>query len=158
MLVIDENGVNLGEMSKEDAIKAADKVDLDLVCVAPKAKVPVCRFMDFKKYLYEIGRRAKDSRKNQKIVVVKEIRLSPVIGGNDFETKLKNCKEFLADGSKVKVTLFYPKGKRRLLQMESSNLILDKFVEALSDVATVESTVQVEGRTTAVILTMKKTK
>ena len=158
MLVIDENGVNLGEMSKEDAIKAADKVDLDLVCVAPKAKVPVCRFMDFKKYLYEIGRRAKDSRKNQKIVVVKEIRLSPVIGGNDFEIKLKNCKEFLADGSKVKVTLFYPKGKRRLLQMESSNLILDKFVEALSDVATVESTVQVEGRTTAVILTMKKTK
>ena len=86
VLVIDENGVNLGQMKKEDAIKAAEAVELDLVCVAPKAAVPVCRFMDFKKYLYEIGRRAKDSRKNQKIVVVKEIRISPVIGEKDFET------------------------------------------------------------------------
>ena len=144
-------------MRTEEALKMADEVDLDLVCVAPSAKVPVCRFMDFKKYCFEMNKRGKESRKNQKIVVVKEIRITPVIGENDFATKVKNCREFLADGAKVKINLYYPKGKRRLLQMDSSYQILDRFVEALSDVAVVESTVTNEGRTTAVVLTMKKT-
>ena len=145
-------------MKTVDAIKAADEVDLDLVCVAPQAKVPVCRFMDFKKYCFEMSKRGKESRKNQKITVVKEIRVSPVIGGNDFTTKVKTCREFLNEGDKVKINLYYPKGKRRLLQLDSSSKILDRFVEALSDIAVVESTITNEGRTTAVVLTMKKTK
>ena len=158
MLVIDQNNVNLGVMKTADAIKAADAVDLELVCVAPQAKVPVCRFMDFKKYLFELDKRGKDSRKNQKVTVIKEIRISPVIGGNDFATKVKTCREFLADGAKVKINLYYPKGKRRLLQLDSSAKILDRFVEALSDIAVVDSTITNEGRTTAVVLAMKKTK
>ena len=156
MLVINQDGVNIGVMKTVDAIKAADEVDLDLVCVAPNAKVPVCRFMDYQKYCYDMSRRAKESKKNQKIVVVKEIRLSPVVGDNDFAVKVKNCKEFLEAGHKVKVNLFYPKGKRRLLQMDSSAKILDKFVEALGDDATVEATTVVDGRTTAIQFGPKK--
>lgn len=145
-------------MSLQDAIKAANERELDLVCVAPNAKIPVCRFMDYQKYCYDMSRRAKENKKNQKIVVVKELRVTPVIGDNDFETKIKNCREFLAAGHKVKITLYYPRGKRRLLQMESSSKILDKFVEALEDVAAVDSTTVVEGRTTAIQLSAKKIK
>ena len=107
---------------------------------------------------YKEEGRAKEIKKNQKIVVVKELRVTPVIGDNDFETKIKNCREFLAAGHKVKITLYYPRGKRRLLQMESSSKILDKFVEALDDVAAVDSTTVVEGRTTAIQLSAKKIK
>ena len=85
-------------MKTVDAIKLADEAGFDLVCVAPQAKVPVCRYMDFKKYIFTLNKRGKDSRKNQKITVVKEIRVSPVIGGNDFTTKVKNCREFLPLG------------------------------------------------------------
>ena len=145
-------------MKTQDAIKAADEAGFDLVCVAPQAKTPVCRYMDYKKYIFTINKRGKEGRKNQKVTVVKEIRVSPVIGGNDFTTKVKNCREFLADGDKVKVYLFFPKGKKRLLHSEESSKILDRFVEALSDVAVVESTITNEGKTTAVVLTMKKTK
>ena len=145
-------------MALEDAIKMANERELDLVCVAPNAKVPVCRFMDYQKYCYDMSRRAKESKKNQKIVVVKEIRLSPVVGENDFAVKVKNCLEFLEAGHKVKVNLFYPKGKKRLLQMDASSKILDKFAEALGDKAIVESTTVVDGRTTAILFGPKKNK
>lgn len=158
VLVIDAEGQNLGQMALEDAIMKAREQDLDLVCVAPNAKVPVCRFLDYQKYIYTLTRRAKESKKNQKIVVVKEIRLSPVVGDNDFAVKVKNCLEFLEAGHKVKVNLFYPKGKRRLLQMESSSKILDKFAEALGDKAVVEATTVVDGKTTAIQFGPKKNK
>ena len=158
VLVIGDDNQNLGEMPLEEAIKMANERELDLVCVAPNAKVPVCRFMDYKKYLYDLTRRIKDNRKNQKIVVVKEIRLSPVVGDNDFAVKVKNCLEFLEAGHKVKVNLFYPKGKKRLLQLESSSKILDKFVEALGEKAIVEATTVVDGRTTAIQVGPKKNK
>ena len=114
--------------------------------------------MDYKKYCYDMTRRIKDIRKNQKIVVVKEIRLSPVVGDNDFAVKVKNCLEFLEAGHKVKVNLFYPKGKKRLLQLDSSSKILDKFVEALGENAIVEGTTVVDGRTTAIQVGPKKNK
>ena len=158
VLVIGDDGQNHGQMALEDAIKMSNERELDLVCVAPNAKIPVCRFMDYQKYCYDMSRRAKESKKNQKIVVVKEIRLSPVVGDNDFAVKVKNCLEFLEAGHKVKVNLFYPKGKRRLLQMESSSKILDKFVEALGENATVEATTVVDGRTTAIQFGPKKNK
>ena len=158
VLVIDANGNKLGEMNLEDAVKAAQAEDLDLVCVAPNAKVPVCRFMDYRKYCYDMQRRAKENKKNQKMIVVKEVRVSPVIGENDFAVKVKNCKDFLADDCKVKVFLYYPKGKRRLLQMDSAFKILDKIVEALADVAVVESTISTGDKKTGVVLGPKKSK
>ena len=158
VLVIDNNGENKGEMKLEDAIRAANSEDLDLVCVAPNAKVPVCRFMDYRKYCYDMQRKAKENKKNQKVIVVKEIRVSPVIGDNDFEVKVKNCKDFLKDECKVKISLFYPKGKRRLLQMDSSVRVLERFAEALADVATVESTTAVGDKKTGIVLVAKKNK
>lgn len=158
VLVIDTEGKSLGQMKLEEAIQAARSQELDLVCVSPQAKVPVCRFMDYRKYRYDQQRKSRDAKKNQKVVVVKEMRVSPVIGTNDFEVKLKNGREFLNDGNKLKINLFYPKGKRRLLQLDNSSSILDKFVEALEDVATVESTTKVDGRVMSVLLVQKKQK
>ena len=158
VLVIDTEGKSLGKMKTEEAIQAARSQELDLVCVSPQAQVPVCRFMDYRKYRYDQQRRLKDAKKNQKVVVVKEMRVSPVIGQNDFEVKLKNGREFLADGNKLKINLFYPKGKRRLLQLDSSSSILDKFIQALEDVAVVESTTKVDGRVMSVLLAQKKQK
>lgn len=158
VLVIDDNGENRGAMKLEDAISAAKEKELDLVCVAPNAKVPVCRFMDYRKYLYDMQRRAKENKKNQKMIIIKEIRVTPVIGNNDFEIKVKNCRDFLADDCKVKISLFYPRGKKRLLQMDSSTKILERFAEALSDVATVESTTMQGDKKTGILLVTKKTK
>ena len=158
MLVIDQNGENKGEMKLDDAVRAAQLEELDLVCVAPNAKTPVCRFMDYRKYCYDMQRKAKENKKNQKMVVVKEVRVTPVIGDNDFAVKVKNCKEFLADDCRVKVYLYYPKGKKRLLQMESSAKVLDKFVEALADIASVESTIMNGDKKTGYVLAPKKIK
>ena len=158
MFVIDTEGKALGQMKLEEAIQEARNQELDLVCVSPQAKIPVCRFMDYSKYRYDQIKKAREAKKNQKVVVVKEMRVSPVIGTNDFDVKLKNGREFLADGHKLKINLYYPKGKRRLLQMESSSTILDKFVQALEDVATVESTTKVDGRLMSVLLVQKKQK
>lgn len=157
-MVIDDNGENKGQMKLEDAIRAAKEKELDLVCVAPNAKIPVCRYMDYRKYCYDMQRRAKENKKNQKMIVVKEIRVTPVIGNNDFDVKVKNCREFLADDCKVKISLYYPRGKKRLLQMDSSTKILERFVEALSDVAVVESTTMQGDKQTGILLTTKKTK
>lgn len=156
VLAIDAEGKPLGEMDLEQAIQLARQEELDLVCVAPNAKVPVCRFIDYSKYRYDMQRKSREAKKNQKVVTIKEVRVSPLIGNNDLETKVKTGREFLAQGNKLKVTLFYPKGKRRLIQFESSSLILDKYVEALSDVATVESKITNDGRTTAITLVPKK--
>ncbi|HOE06120.1 MAG TPA: translation initiation factor IF-3 [Bacilli bacterium] len=158
VLVIDADGTALGEMQIDEAINKARTNNYDLVCVAPNAKVPVCRFMDYSKYRYELQKRARESRKNQKVVVLKEIRLSPVIGQKDFETKLKTGKEFLADGSKLKVSIYFPRGKRRLLQFESSTDILDRYVAAMDEYATVETKSALDGRNSHYILVPKNKK
>ena len=156
VLVINAEGKPLGEMALEEAIRLAREEELDLVCVAPNAKVPVCRFIDYSKYRYDMQRKKREAKKNQKVVSIKEIRVSPLIGTKDLETKLKNGREFLNDGNKLKVTLFYPKGKRRLIQFETSSQILDKYIEELVDIATVESKTTNDGRTTAITLVPKK--
>lgn len=145
-------------MPLTEACSLARNQNLDLVCVAPQAKVPVCRFMDYSKYRYDLQKKSRDAKKNQKVVVVKEMRVSPVIGTNDFEFKVKNGRDFLNDGNKLKINLYYPKGKRRLLKLDSSSSILDKFVEALADCATVESTTKVDGKIMSVLLVPKKQK
>ena len=145
-------------MAVEEAIRLANEQNLDLVCVAPNAKVPVCRFINYSKYRYDLQRKSREAKKNQKVVTVKEVRISPVIGENDFETKVKTGREFLNDGNKLKVSLFYPKKKKRLLQYESSSLILDRFANALEEIATIESRTTVDGKNMSIVLTPKNKK
>lgn len=156
VLVISETGESLGEQSIEEARKMAEKVGLDLVCVAPNAKVPVCRFLDYSKFRYEQQRKARESKKNQKIINIKEIWLTPVISTNDFETKLKKGRQFLSAGDKLKVTLRFGRRVRMLVNEADSKLMLDKFIEKTADIANVESSVSQEGRNMSVLLSPKK--
>jgi len=131
---------------------------LDLVCVAPNAKIPVCRFMDYSKFRYEQQRKARESRKNQKIVSLKEIWVSPVISANDFETKLKNGRRFLSEGNKLKITLRFVRRMRMLSNENDYMQILNNFIERTQDIAYVESRPSLEGRNMSVILSPKKDK
>lgn len=156
VLVIDENGESLGIKPIEEARRLAENADLDLVCVAPNAKIPVCRFMDYSKFRYEQQRKARESKKNQKIINVKEVWLTPVISVNDFETKLKRGRKFLQDGDKLKVTLRFGRRMRMLSSDADSKKMLEKYIEATEDIATVESNINLEGRNMSITLSPKK--
>ncbi|HKM30032.1 MAG TPA: translation initiation factor IF-3 [Bacilli bacterium] len=158
VLVIDAEGNPLGEMKTSEAIKLARASNFDLFCVAPNAKVPVCRFLDYSKHRYELQKKLRENKKSQKVVVLKEIRLSPVIGQNDFETKLKNGQKFLEEGNKLKVAIYFPRGKRRLLQFESATEILDKYVAEMDEYSTVETKNTLDGRNSHYILVPKNKK
>jgi translation initiation factor IF-3 len=158
VLVIDENGESLGEKGLMEAVKLAEARNLDLVCVAPNAKVPVCRFMDYSRFRYELQRKARDAKKNQKIVTIKEIRLTPVISSNDFETKLRNGIKFLEEGDKLKVTLTFNRRARMLNNAEPNFSVLDRYIEKTSDIANVEQKPVLEGRNMSTILSPKKDK
>ncbi len=155
VLVINDEGESLGEKSISEAKELASKANLDLVCVAPNAKVPVCRFMDYSKYRYELQKKARESKKNQKIVQIKEIWLTPVISSNDFETKLKQGRKFLTSGDKLKVTLRFNR-RMRMLADADSKAMLEKIIEKTADIATLESDIGQEGRNMSIILTPKK--
>ena len=152
--LIGENGEQLGIMSAKDAQKMAEDAGLDLVKIAPTAKPPVCKIVDYGKYKYEQLRKEKEAKKKQKIVEVKEIRLSPNIDTNDLNTKVGAARKFISKGDKVKVTLRF-RG-REMAHMQSSKYILDEFAEKLSDVATVETAPKVEGRSMTMFLTEKR--
>ena len=152
--LIGENGEQLGIMSAKDAQKMAEDAGLDLVKIAPTAKPPVCKIVDYGKYKYEQLRKEKEAKKKQKIVEVKEIRLSPNIDTNDLNTKVGAARKFISKGDKVKVTLRF-RG-REMAHMQSSKYILDEFAEKLSDVATVEKAPKVEGRSMTMFLTEKR--
>lgn len=156
VLVITETGESLGVKPIEEALKLAEKAELDLVCVAPNAKVPVCRFMDYSKFRYEQQRKARESKKNQKIISLKEIWLTPVISNNDFETKLKTGRKFLEAGDKLKVTLRFGRRVRMLANESDSKQILERVIEQTSDIANVESNISQEGRNMSIILSPKK--
>lgn len=158
VLVINEKGESLGVKPIEVAQKMADAVGLDLVCVAPNAKVPVCRFLDYSKFRYEQQRKARESRKNQKIINIKEIWLSPVISSNDFETKLRRGREFLLEGNKLKVTLRFGRRMRMLSTDTDADRVLNKFIEATADIAVVETKPSLEGRNMQLVLSPKKDK
>ena len=128
--VVGADGEQLGVMSAREAQKIADDAGLDLVKIAPKAKPPVCKVIDYGKYRYEQARKEKDAKKKQKTVELKEIRLSPNIEANDLNTKMNAAKKFLAKGNKVKITLRF-RG-REMAHMNSSKHILDDFAENLS--------------------------
>lgn len=141
-------------MSIQDARKIADDEGVDLVMIAPTAKPPVCRVVDYGKFKYEQLRKEKEARKKQKTVEIKEIRLSPNIDTNDLNTKINAAKKFLSKGDRVKVTLRF-RG-REMAHMNTSKHILDDFAESLSDIAVVEKAPKVEGRSMTMFLTEKK--
>lgn len=157
-MVVNEKGESLGVKPIDIARRMAEEVNLDLVCVAPNAKIPVCRFMDYSKFRYEQQRKARESRKNQKIVSLKEIWVSPVISANDFETKLKNGRRFLSEGNKLKITLRFVRRMRMLSNENDYMQILNNFIERTQDIAYVESRPSLEGRNMSVILSPKKDK
>lgn len=152
--LIGEHGEQLGIMSARDAQHIADQAGLDLVKIAPTAKPPVCRIVDYSKYRYEQIRKEKEARKKQKIVEIKEIRMSPNIDTNDLNTKTAAARKFLSKGDRVKVTLRF-RG-REMAHMNNSRHILDDIAAALSDIAVVEKAPKVEGRTMTMFLAQKK--
>ena len=152
--VIGENGEMIGVMSSKDSYKLAQEAELDLVKIAPTAKPPVCKIIDYGKYKYELTRKEKEAKKKQKTVEVKEVRLSPNIDTNDLNTKVNNAKKFITKGNKVKVTLRF-RG-REMAHVKQSKHILDDFAAMLEDVATVEKPAKMEGRNMSMVLTIKR--
>ena len=152
--LIGENGEQLGIMSAKEAYKLAMEAELDLVKVAPTAKPPVCKIIDYGKYRYEMARKEKEAKKKQKTVEIKEVRMSPNIEENDLNTKVSAARKFLQRGDKVKVTLRF-RG-REISHMNQSRHILDDFASKLSDIAVVDKPAKVEGRSLVMFLTEKK--
>ena len=152
--LIGENGEQLGIMSSRDAYKHAQEAGLDLVKIAPTAKPPVCKIIDYGKYQYEMARKEKEAKKKQRTIDVKEVRLSPNIDTNDLNTKVGAARKFISKGDKVKVTLRF-RG-REMAHMHNSKYILDDFAEKLADIAVVEKAPKVEGRSMTMFLTEKR--
>ena len=152
--LIGADGEQIGVVSSREAQKIADEAGLDLVKIAPNAKPPVCKVIDYGKYRYEMARKDKEAKKKQKTVELKEIRLSPNIDTNDLNTKMNAAKKFLAKGNKVKITLRF-RG-REMAHMSSSKHILDDFAENLSDIAVVEKAPKIEGRSIGMVLAEKR--
>ncbi len=152
--VIGEDGEQLGVMSSREALKLAREADLDLVKIAPTAKPPVCKIIDYGKYKYEQVRREKEAKKKQKTMEIKEVRLSPNIDVNDLNTKANQARKFIAKGDKVKVTLRF-RG-REMAHVNYSKQILDSFCQKLEDIAVVDKPPKMEGRSMVMFLTEKR--
>ena len=155
--LIDADGEQVGVMSKNDALRRASDEGLDLVLISPNAKPPVARVMDYGKYRFEQQKKLKESRKKSKTISVKEIRLSPTIEGNDFETKLKHVRKFLTkENAKVRVSIRF-RG-RAITHKELGQQVLEKMAEATSDIANVTSKSKMEGRSMFLMLAPKSDK
>lgn len=151
--VISDDGEQLGIMSAEEALKIAEEKELDLVKISPMAKPPVCKIMDYGKYRFEQAKREKEAKKNQRVMEVKEIRMSPSIGDNDLQTKLKAALKFLADGDRVKVSIRF-----RGREMAHTNLgeqILRDFADKCSELANLDKQPKLEGRNMSMFLSPK---
>ena len=151
--LIGENGEQLGIMSSAAALNIAVEKDLDLVKIAPGSNPPVCKIMDYGKYRFEQSKREKEARKNQRVIEIKEIRMSPSIGENDFLVKLKNGQKFLADGDRVKVTVRF-RG-REMAHPELGTSIMKRFTEAVAEVGNVEKQPKLEGRSMVMFISPK---
>ena len=154
--LIGEDGAQLGIMSSSDAMKIAIEKELDLVKIAPGSSPPVCRIMDYGKYRFEQAKRDKEARRNQHIVEVKEIRMSPSIGSNDFNVKLKHAQQFLKEGDRLKVTIRF-----RGREMAHTNIgeeLLKKFAAECAEFGSVDKNAKLEGRHMSMFLTPKQAK
>ena len=154
--LIDHNGDQLGVKTRVEALEIAARANLDLVLVAPNAKPPVARVMDYGKHRFEMQKREREARKNQKVISVKEVRLSPTIDEHDFNTKLRNGRKFLEKGDKVKASLRF-KG-RAITHKELGQEVLDRFAKECDDVATVEAKPRMDGRSMFLVLAPKTEK
>ena len=154
--VIGANGDQLGIMSSADALALAEEKELDLVKIAPNAVPPVCKIMDYGKFRFEQLKKEKEAKKNQRVVEVKEIRMSPSIDTNDLNTKVKNAMKFLKDGNRVKVTVRF-RG-REMAHTSLGEVLLKQFGESCAEVATVEKGAKLEGRNMSMFLSPKNSK
>ena len=152
--LIGVHGEQLGIMSAKEAYAIALEAELDLLKIAPTAKPPVCKIIDYGKYRYELARKEKEAKKKQKVTELKEVRLSPNIDTNDLNTKVGAARKFLTKGDKVKVTLRF-RG-REIAHMNASRHILTDFAEELADIAVIERQPKVEGRSLTMILAEKR--
>ena len=156
MRVTSATGEQLGIMPTREALRMAEEQHLDLVEVAPKAKPPVCRIMDFGKYRYEQQKREKEAKKKQKTISIKEVKLRPNIEQHDFDVKVKNAVRFVQEGNKVKVTIMF-RG-RELSHPELGREILDRVAATLGDTVSIERTAKLEGKNMTMILAPKAQK
>ena len=152
--LIGEDGEQLGIMSARDAMKLAREANLDLVKIAPTAKPPVCKIIDYGKYIYEQARKEKEARKKQKTIEVKEVRLSPNIDTNDLNTKVNQARKFVSSGNKVKVAVRF-RG-RELAHTAVGKTILEDFAQKLSDIAVIDKPAKLEGKSMVMFLVEKR--
>ncbi|GLC28715.1 translation initiation factor IF-3 [Clostridium omnivorum] len=152
--VIGEDNAPLGVLSTKEALKMAEESELDLVLIAPTANPPVCRIMNYGKFIYEQSKKDKEAKKKQKVVSIKEIRLSPSIEDHDITIKANNARKFLQDGDKVKVTVRF-RG-REAEHSHIGNKILDSFVAKIQDICVVEKQAKLEGKNMILILAPKR--
>ena len=151
--LISNDGEQLGIVPIQKAQDIAVEKGMDLVKIAPQAKPPVCKIIDYGKYKYELARKEKEAKKKQKVLEVKELRVTPNIEEHDFEFKSKNARKFLEDGNKVKITVRF-KG-REVNNSKAGEVVLNKFIEKLSEVSVVEKQPKLEGRNMFIILAKK---
>ena len=154
--LIGSDGEQLGVKTKSEALQIAEAANLDLVLVAPTAKPPVARVMDYGKFRFEQQKKEREARKNQKIINVKEVRLSPTIDVNDFNTKLRNARKFLEKGDKVKASIRF-KG-RAITHKEIGQKVLNRLAQETADISTVESKAKMDGRSMFLVLAPKNDK
>lgn len=152
--LIGENGDQLGIMSSKEALRLAREAELDLVKIAPTAKPPVCKIIDYGKYRYELARKEKEARKKQKTIEIKEVRLSPNIDVNDLNTKVNSARKFISKGNKVKVSLRF-RG-REMAHMQAHRYILEDFAKELADIAVIDKPIKQEGRSLTLFLAEKR--
>jgi translation initiation factor IF-3 len=148
--VIGADNEQLGILTVKDALNVASESSLDLVNIAPNAEPPVCRIMDYGKYKFELAKKERDARKKQKVINIKEVRISPNIEENDLNTKIKSAKKFLEAGDKVKVTVRF-RG-REVNYSKAGNILLTQFAEAIKELSTIEKEAKMEGRNMTMVL------
>ena len=151
--LIGDTGEQLGIMSADEALRIAEERGLDLVKISPQAQPPVCKLMNYGKFKFEQSKREKEAKKNQHVVEIKEIRMSPGIDVGDFNTKLKNAQKFLADGNRVKVSVRF-RG-REMAHTEIGRDLLTKFAEQCAEAATMDKAPKMEGRSMTMFLSPK---
>ena len=156
VLVIESDGSQLGIKMRREALEIAYNQNLDLLCVAPNAKPPVCKVLDYGRHRFEQQKKAKEAKKKQHVTEIKPLRLSPVIDKHDFDTKMRHARKWIADGMKVKVDMRF-RG-RLITRLEVGKKIMDSFIEEISDIASVEKKPTLEGNTMSCVLSAKKNK
>lgn len=151
--LIDEDGSIIGIMSSKEAVHIAYQKNLDVVMLAPTAKPPVCRIMDYNKYVFDMAKKERENRKNQKVVNIKEVRLGLGIGDHDFLVKVKSAVKFLQDGDKVKVTVRFD--RRELNHTNEGEILIDRFADAVKEYGVMDKRPKLEGKRMTVIINAK---